>query len=131
MVTHWHEPHPDARCVKVGDPDTSPRISEGFSIALDVRVHDSTASVQYVQYVQYMKRGDMRMGHGTSTAGIPATAVVEASLTDNQRILSDHILPIHNVELLKFAATVTLFATNIVGVVGCKSFSFVVRMAWH
>ena len=47
------------------------------------------------------------MGHGTSMARISAAAVVEASLTDNQRIPSDHILAIHNVELLKFAATVT------------------------
>ena len=62
----------------------------------------------------------MRMGHGTSTARSPAAAVVEASLTDNQRIPSDHILAIHDAELLKFAAAVALSATNIVGVVGYK-----------
>ena len=47
------------------------------------------------------------MGHGTSTARIPATAVVEVLLTDNQRIPSDHTLAIHDAELLKFVATVT------------------------
>ena len=47
------------------------------------------------------------MGHDTNTARIPAAVVVEVLLTDNQRIPSDHILAIHDVELLKFAATVT------------------------
>ena len=44
------------------------------------------------------------MGRGTSTARIPAAVVVEVLLTDNQRIPSDHILAIHNVELLKFCS---------------------------
>ena len=42
------------------------------------------------------------MGHGTSTARTPAAAVVEVLLTENQRIPSDHILAIHDAELLKF-----------------------------
>ena len=44
------------------------------------------------------------MGHGTSTARISAAVVVEASLTDNERIPSDHILAIHDAELLKFCS---------------------------
>ena len=39
------------------------------------------------------------MGHGTSTARISAAVVVEASLTDNERIPSDHILAIHDAKL--------------------------------
>ena len=44
------------------------------------------------------------MGHGTSTARIPAAVVVEVLLTDNQRIPSDHILAIHDAELLKICS---------------------------
>ena len=50
----------------------------------------------------------------------PTASVVEASLTDNQRIPSDHILAIHGAEHLNFVVTMTLFETNIVGVVDCK-----------
>ena len=66
------------------------------------------------------------MGHGTSTARTPAVTVVEVLLTDNQRVPSDHILDIHDTELLKFAATVTLFAMNVVA-----ASRFPLLCTWH
>ena len=42
IVTHRHEPDTDTGRVKLCDPDTSSRISEGFSGAVRVRFGEST-----------------------------------------------------------------------------------------
>ena len=58
-------------------------------------------------------------------------AVVEVLLTDNQGIPSDHILAIHDAELLKICSNGDVVRPEccVVGVVGSKSFSSAVCLA--
>jgi len=75
-VTHWHEPDPDARCVKLCDPHTSLIVSKGLSVAVGVPFRNRAACVFIERRgaIRAQRRASLRaslgatMRHSTSWA---------------------------------------------------------------